>query len=97
MRRRTPHIGDYLVEYRHLSRPGAARVAVVHLTADAGPEELFSSSAPGAGERAESLATMWAIEDGALAWRVLRNDGGEDLAEPIGVVVSLRNRLPTAS
>ena len=62
--------GDYVVEYRHLARGrGQGRVAVVHLTHDAGPEELFTSSAARSGERAESLATLWALEDGTSAWR----------------------------
>ena len=81
-----PRPGDYIVEYRSAWQwRGGGRVAVVHLTTDAGPEELFSSSANHCGDRAESLAALWALEDGTRAWRVLRNDPGRDVAEPIGI------------
>jgi hypothetical protein len=81
-----PVPGDFVVEYRHLSRGrGAARVVVVHLTRDAGPEELFSSRASRSGERAEGLAALWAREDGTCAWRVVRNDHADAVAERLGI------------
>ena len=77
-----PAPGDFVVEYRHLSRGRpAARVAIVHLTPDAGPEELCSSYAVHAGERAERLAAQWAVQDGTRAWRVVRRDGGDTRPE----------------
>lgn len=92
MQRRAPTQGDFVVEYRPASRPrGSGRVAVVHLTPDAGPEELFSSNATGAGDRAEGLAALWALQDGCSAWRVVRTLAGDDVAEPIGVVAYLRS------
>jgi len=81
-----PAPGDFVVEYRQLSRGrGAARVAVMHLTRDAGPEELFSSNASRSGERAEGLAALWALQDGTCAWRVLRNDEASGAACRIGI------------
>jgi hypothetical protein len=91
MRRSGPAPGDFIVEYRNLWRGrGAARVVVVHLTSDAGPEELFSSSASHSGERAEGLAALWALEDGTCAWRVVRDDGADVSAQPIGIDARLR-------
>ena len=76
--RATPANGDFVVEYRDLSRGrGAARVVVVHLTSDAGPEEVFSSNLAQSGTQAERLAAMWALEDGTCAWRVVRADTGD--------------------
>jgi hypothetical protein len=76
--RSVPAPGDFVVEYRHLSRGrGSARVAVMHLTHDAGPEELFSSNASRSGERAEGLAALWALEDGTCAWRLMQADSVE--------------------
>ncbi len=76
--RTTPSPGDFVVEYRDLARGrGAARVVIVHLTSDAGPEEVFSSNLPRVGVRAERLAATWALEDGTCAWRVMRAETGE--------------------
>jgi hypothetical protein len=73
-----PSPGDFVVEYRGAwHRRGEARVVVVQVTADAGPEEVFSSCLVESGRRAERLAATWALEDGASAWRVLRADTGE--------------------
>ena len=86
MRGSEPRPGDFVVEYRHLSYGrGTARVAVVHLTEDAGPEELFTSSAARSGERAESLAAIWAFEDGTRAWRLVWGDGQRATLHPIGI------------
>ena len=97
MNRLVPAPGDFVVEYRHLSRGrGTARVAVMHLTRDAGPEELFWSNASRSGERAEGLATLWALEDGTCAWRVLRNDDADTVACRIGIDVTSRNPRTSA-
>lgn len=73
-----PSLGDFVVEYRNLSRArGAARVVIVHLTDDAGPEEVFSSCLARTGIEAERLAATWALEDGTCAWRALRADNGD--------------------
>jgi hypothetical protein len=86
MRESVPAPGDFVVEYRNPSRGrGSARVVVVHLTRDAGPEELFSSYFSLSGERAEGLATLWALEDGTCAWRMVRGDGADATAQPIGI------------
>ena len=67
-----PAPGDFVVQYlRGLAGRGAARIVVVHLTTDAGPEELFSSTTLRAAERAEDLAALWALQDGSRAWRTV--------------------------
>lgn len=89
-----PKPGDYVVEYRPPWRGHTpSRVAVVHLTPDAGPEELFSSDAVRSGERAESLATLWALEDGTSAWRIVRSGLGGDTPEPIGINGRVRETI----
>jgi hypothetical protein len=94
MRASEPSPGDFVVEYRHLSHGrGAARVAVVHLTMDAGPEELFTSNAARSGERAENLATIWAFEDGTRAWRLMWGDGDRATLQPIGIDARLPRPL----
>lgn len=73
-----PAPGDFVVEYRgSWQNRGGARVVVVQVTADAGPEEVFSSCLVESGRRAERLAATWALEDGAAAWSVVRTDTGE--------------------
>ena len=94
MRGSAPCPGDFVVEYRQLSHGrGAARVAVVHLTADAGPEELFTSNAARSGERAENLATLWAFEDGTRAWRLVWGDGDRATLHPIGIGATFPNAV----
>ena len=86
MRVAAPVPGDFVVEYRHRSHGrGSARVVVLHLTHDAGPEELFSSRVSHSGERAEGLATLWAFQDGTSAWRRVHGDGGAAVAVRIGI------------
>ncbi|MGV3518651.1 hypothetical protein [Luteitalea sp.] len=65
-----PAPGDFVVQYRHSpGSRGAARIVVVYLTPDAGPEELFSSATLRGAQRAEDLAALWALQDGSHAWR----------------------------
>jgi hypothetical protein len=86
MRVSEPTPGDFIVEYRKLSHSRrTARVAVLQLTPDAGPEELFTSNAARCGERAEHLATLWAFEEGTRAWRVMTGEGDRSLLQPIGI------------
>jgi hypothetical protein len=71
MMRSEPSRGDFVVEYTDASRRrDAARVVIVHLTSDAGPEEVYWSRLPQAGTQAERLAATWALEDGTCAWRL---------------------------
>lgn len=81
-----PAPGDFVVEYRQCpGGRGAARIVVVHLTPDAGPEELFAAATLRGGERAEDLAALWAMQDGSRAWRVHRSRGAAGSAQRIGI------------
>ena len=84
-----PAPGDFVVEYRRcFGGRGAARIVVVHLTPDAGPEELFTSVTLRAAERAEDLAALWALQDGSRAWRIVHTSDMGVSAQRIGIARS---------